>query len=278
MTTTHHEAEQFRLDDAPHSPTLLDVVRSEWLKLRTLRSTFWTLLVGIALVVGLGALLAWAQVATWDQLSAAEQRANPVDGTATALSGITFGQLALVVLGVLTVTGEFSTGGIRATLVAVPRRGRVVAAKVVVVGVVALVAGTAAAFLAFFASQPVLATKGFDVGLGDADVLRALFGAGLYLAASALFGLGIGLVVRSTGGAIAIALAALLVLPGLSALIPGSAGDEVQKFVTSNAGQVVFDTDPTASTLSPWAGYAVFTAWWLVLVLLGGWLLRTRDV
>jgi hypothetical protein len=273
-------ASSFAFGGPVHRPTLLDVIRSEWLKIRTVRSTFWTLAVVVAVMVGLGVLISWAQVATWDQLSESERQANPVDGTGTSLAGLLFGQLAMVVLGVLAITSEYSTGGIRSTLVAVPRRTRVVVAKVVVVGAITLVVGTVASFLAFFAGQAVLATKDFNDSLGDDQVLRAVFGAGLYLAACALFGLGIGLVIRSTGGGITIAVAALFVVPPLTLLIPGRWGDEVQKYVTSNAGQAVADTAASGPTdrLGPWAGYLVFTLWWVGLVAIGTWLLKRRDV
>jgi ABC-2 type transport system permease protein len=178
----------------------------------------------------------------------------------------------------MAITSEFSTGGIRSTLVAVPRRGRVVVAKAVVVGALALVVGTISSFVAFFAGQAVLATKDFQDGIGDPNVLRALFGSGLYLAACALFGLGIGLVIRSTGGGITIAIAALFVVPPLVGVIPGRWGEEIQKFVTSNAGQAVIETTTSPDRLGPWVGYLVFTAWWAALVALGAYLLRRRDL
>jgi ABC-2 type transport system permease protein len=271
-------AATFAFDAPVHRPTLVDVVRSEWLKVRTVRSTFWTMAVVFVTMVGFGALICFAQVATWDQLSTQQQQANPVNGTASSLSGLLFGQLAMVVVGVLAITSEYSTGGIRSTLVAVPRRGRLVVAKAFVVGLMALVVGTVSSFAAFFAGQAILATKDFHDTLGDAEVLRAVFGSGLYLAACALFGLGLGLIIRSTGGGITVAVAALFVVPPLVGVIPGRWGDEIQKFVTSNAGQVISETTVSPDRLGPWAGYLVFTLWWLALVALGTYLLRRRDL
>lgn len=278
MTATGGAASPFALDAPVHRPTTVDVIRSEWLKLRSVRSTFWTLAVLVLVMVGFSVLVCAAQVATWDQLTAQEQAANPINGTSSALAGLSLAQLAVVVLGVMTITSEYSTGGIRSTFTAVPRRHRVVVAKAVVLAVSTLVVGLVASFVAFFVGQLILSTKGFDVGIGDPDVLRAVFGSGLYLAACALFGLGIGLIVRNTGGGITIAVASLFVLPPLSLLIPGTVGDEIQKYVTSNAGQAVATTGSSADRLSAWVGYLVFTVWWLVLVAVGTWLVRRRDV
>ena len=271
------EAGSFAFDAPVHEPTVFDVIRSEWLKLRSVRSTYWTMAVVFVAMVGFGALLSFASVATWDQLTAEQQAASPVNGTTTALSGALFGQLAMVVIGVLTITSEYSTGGIRSTLVAVPRRNRVVVAKAVVVGLLALVVGLLSSFVAFFAGQAILATKNFDAGIGDPNVARAIAGTGLYLAGSR-FGLGVGLVIRSSGGGITLAIASLFVLPPLALLIPGSAGDEIQKFLPSNAGQAITDTVTAPDRLGAWVGYLVFTLWWVVLLVVGSWLLRRRDI
>ena len=270
MTAT--DASSFSYDAPAHHPTLLDVIRSEWLKLRSVRSTFWSLAVVVAAMVGFGVLICWAQVAT------ISQQTEPIDGTESSLAGITFAQLAMVVLGVMTITAEFTTGGIRSTLVAVPRRGRLVVAKALVVGVTALVVGTVASFLAFFAGQAVLATERVHDSIGDPGVLRAVAGSGLYLAACALLGLGVGLIVRSTGGGVTAAVALVFVVPPLTFLIPGRVGDEIQKYVTSNAGRPVTLATPESGQLGPWVGYLVFTLWWVVLVAVGTWLLKRRDV
>jgi ABC-type transport system involved in multi-copper enzyme maturation permease subunit len=272
------EAGSFAYDAPVHQPTMVDVVRSEWLKLRSVRSTYWTMAVVFVAMVGFGALISFASVATWDQLTAEQQAASPVNGATTALAGALFGQLAMVVIGVLTITSEYSTGGIRSTLVAVPRRNRVVVAKALVLGFLALVVGMVSSFVAFFVGQAILATKDFDVGIGDPNVARAVAGTGLYLAGCALFGLGVGLIIRSSGGGITLAIASLFVLPPLALLIPGSAGDQVQKFLPSNAGQAITDTVTQPDRLGPWVGYLVFTVWWVVLLAIGSWLLRRRDI
>jgi ABC-2 type transport system permease protein len=269
---TATDAPRFALDAPVHHPTLLDVIRSEWLKLRSVRSTFWSLAVVVVAMVGFGALICWAQVAT------IADQPEPIDGTESALAGLLFAQLAMVVLGVMAITAEFTTGGIRSTLLAVPRRGRLVVAKALVVGVTALVVGTAASFAAFFVGQVVLATERVHDSIGDPGVLRAVAGSGLYLAACALLGLGVGLLVRSTGGGVTAAVALLFVVPPLTFLIPGRVGEEVQKYVTANAGRPITQAVPDSGQLGPWVGYLVFTLWWVVLVAVGAWLLKRRDV
>lgn len=278
LPATSAAASPFALGEPVHQPTALDVVRSEWLKLRTVRSTFWTLAVTVVVMVGFSVLVSVLQVATWDQLTAEEQQANPIDGASSALAGLSMAQLAVVVLGVMVISSEYSTGGIRSTFTAVPRRTRVVVAKAIVLGLSTLVVGTVASFAAFFVAQLILATKDFEVGLGDPDVLRAVLGGGLYLAACALFGLGVGLIIRSTGGGVTISVAALFVLPPLTLLIPGDVGEEIQKFVTSNAGGNIATTGSSPDRLGPWVGYLVFTLWWVVLLGVGTWLVRRRDV
>jgi len=257
-----------------HRQTLLDVIASEWIKVRTVRSTWWALGVAFVLTVAFGALLSWGVAATWDPSGGM----GDVDALSTSLAGMLFGELALVVFGVLFITAEYSTGGIRATLVSVPKRSRVVVAKTIVVAIVALVVSTVTVMVSFFIGQALLASNGLSVGVGDTNVLRALVGSALYLTAAALFGLGIGLVVRSSGGGITAAIAGLIVLPSLSGLLPGQWGQNVGKFITTNAGRQITLIDTNAGSLSPWVGYAVFLAWVAALLVIGTILLRRRNV
>jgi len=253
----------------------MDVVASEWLKMRTIRSTWWTLGTALVLTIGFGVLLSAATAA----ISGSEDGPSlgAVDAVSTSLAGMLFGEVTLAVFGVLFITSEYSTGGIRTTLVAVPRRSWVVVGKAVVVGVATVVVGAVAVFVSFVAGQALLATQGLSVGIGDPGVLRALVGSALYLGAAALFGLGVGLVVRNTGGGITAAIVGLVILPSLGALLPGRVGDTVAKFITSNAGRQVTFVEPAANGLSPWVGYAVFVAWGVALLVAGTILLRRRD-
>jgi hypothetical protein len=256
-----------------HNQTLIDVIASEWLKIRTVQSTWWALAATFVFTVAFGALLTWGVASTTDL-----QEIGSIDALSTSLAGMLFGELALVVFGVLFITAEYSTGGIRATLVSVPSRIRVMVAKTVVTAVVALVVSTMTVFVSFFIGQALLAGEGLSVGLGDTNVLRAVVGSALYLTCVALFSLGIGLVVRSSGGGITAAIAALIILPSLSGLLPGQWGQNIGKFITTNAGRQVTLVETSAGSLGPWVGYAVFLGWAAALLVVGTILLRRRDV
>ena len=189
-----------RTEPGYRPPTgFLDVLRSEFLKLRTVRSTFWTLTVAVVSNVGLGAVTAGVLAG---RLSASER--VTADGVRLALAGIHLSQVAFGVLGVLVITSEYGTGMIRATLSAVPQRRAVLAAKALVFAVTALVVGTLSSFGAYFAFQAALPTgDGLKSTLAEPGVLRAMFGGGLYLAVLGLLGLGLGAVIRVSAGAIA---------------------------------------------------------------------------
>ncbi|MEV4255774.1 ABC transporter permease subunit [Spirillospora sp. NPDC049652] len=252
-----------------------DAVAAEWIKIRTVRSTFWTLLAGIVVTVGLSVLLAWFFVSAYDQLSTRER--FRFDPTAYGLAGINFGMVAFGVLGVLVVTGEYATGMIRTSLTAVPRRTRLFAAKALVLGVVVLVVGEIVSFAAYFLSQLVFASRSLDEGLGADGVLRAVIGGGLYLTLIALFALALGMLLRHTAGAVTTVLGLLFVLPIIGSFLPGDLGRTVRKLLPSNAGGAIMNTRPSADSLSPWAGLGVFALYTAVLLVAALVAFRRRD-
>jgi ABC-2 type transport system permease protein len=255
--------------------TFGNVLRSEWTKLRSLRSTWWTVLAALVLCIGLSLLIDWAIVANWDQASEADRATfDPVNNS---FNGVSLGQLAIAVLGVLVVSSEYSTGGVRATFIAVPRRLSVLGAKAVVMALLGLAVGLVVAFVCFLASQAIFSSQDIDTSLGGSGVLRAVVGAALYIAACGMFGLAVGALLRQTPGSISAVVALLFVLPLLTLAIPGDIGDTITKYFTANAGQAITYVKTPAESLGPWAGYAVFTVEWLVLLVLGGLLLRRRD-
>jgi hypothetical protein len=254
---------------------LTNVLRSEWTKLWSVRSTMWTLLTMFVVTVGLGVLIAWGISSNINQMSAADRAT--FDPTTLSLAGLSFGQLAMVVLGALFLTTEYSTGGIRTSLTAVPRRLRVVAAKAIVLAVVTFVAGVITSFVAFFIGQAFFGSVDLAASLGDPGVLRAVIGGGLYLLASALFGFAIGVLLRHSAGAITAGVALLLVVPPLTMLLPGDWGDAVTRYFTSNAGQQITAVTSVGDVLSPWNGYLVFTLWWVVILAVGSVLMVRRD-
>lgn len=254
---------------------LPQLVRSEWTKLWSLRSTGWSLLAMLATTVGFAALICWGTADSADQMPEAER--VTFDSTAISLAGLAFGQLAAAVLGVLIISSEYSTGAIRSTLVAVPRRLRLLAAKALVLLAVVLVAGTLTSFAAFLVGQALLAPAGLDTSLDQPGVLRAVFGGGLYLTASALFGLALGTLLRQTAGSIVAAVAGLLVVPPLTMLLPGSWGQAVSKWFTSNAGQQITAVQQSGDVASPWPGYLAFCLWGVVILAVAMVLMKRRD-
>ncbi len=255
--------------------TYLSVLRSELTKMSTLRSTRWTLLALVVATVGIGTLFAWGSAYGYHDASPHDQAA--FDPVGNALGGLVFGQLAIAVLGVLTISGEYGTGAIRGTFTSVPRRGLVLAAKATLVASAGLVFGLISSVAVFFTSRPIYQHYGLAQSLGDHGVVRALIGGGLYVAASGLFGFAVGALLRNTAGAITTAVAALLVLPGLTALLPGSVGNVIQRYFTSNAGQQVALTVKTDNALGPWSGFAAYCAWWAVILAVATVLVQRRD-
>ncbi len=256
--------------------TFPNVLRSEWTKFWSLRSTTWTLLATFVVTVGFSALISWGTSTNLDQLNARERAT--FDPTNNSLAGIAFGQLAIAVLGVLVISGEYSTGGIKATFTAVPQRIKVLLAKALVLGGTALVIGVLTSFAAFYVGQLFFARQHVEAHLGDPHVLRAVIGGGLYVLGSAMFGYALGALIRHTAGAITAGVAILLVAPPLTNLLPGGWGDAVTKYFTSNAGQqitAVVRADNKA--LTPWPGYAVFTVEWLIILVAAAALVRRRD-
>jgi Uncharacterized protein conserved in bacteria len=243
-----------------------DVLRSEWTKLRSVRSTVWLLGGTLLLTVGLGVLL---------PVIGSNVGRLASDPVTLSLSGTTFASLLTAVLGVLVMSSEYRTGMIRTTLLAVPRRGRVLAAKAIVLTVVVLVLTLGALLPTFLVGQAILGERG--VGLGEPEVLRAVVGAALYLAACALFGLGLGALIRHTAGGVVAVFMLLVLLPQMANLLPDGWGEQVYRFFTSNAGQQVLLRKPAPGLLEPWAGFGVFCAWVAVALAAAAVLLHRRD-
>lgn len=259
------------LDGTATRVTLPRIVNSEWIKFRTLRSS-WLMLGGAVLaMVALGLIIGYNTGKNWTGL-------QPEDAApSSVLQGFFLGQLLMGVLGVLFVTGEYGTGMIRSTLAAVPRRVPVVVAKSIVFGVLALVAMVPAAFGAFFAGQAFLSHYGHGTSLTDPGVLRVVLGTGIYLALVGLLGSAIGWIVRSTAGGISVYVGIVLVLPLLAGLLPGKLGKDVVEYLPSTAGQSFSTSVHTSGTLSPWPGLAVLVAWVVAALVLAAVLLRRRD-
>lgn len=251
------------------------VARSEWTKLRSVRSTLWALLITLLLIIGIGILVCVVFESRWPHLSAHERsHFHPLQAS---LAGVNFAQLSLGVLGVLVMTAEYSTGSIRSTLAAVPRRLPVIWAKVLVFGVVAFLVSLPAVFIVFFAGQSILTGQHINTSISHPGVVRALFGAALYLMVMGLFGLGLGSIMRSTAGGIASLAGLVFVLPPIIGLLPSSVSNSVDPYLPSNAGGAVWTINPDPNTLAPWAGFGVFCAYAAVAIAIAAVLMARRD-
>jgi ABC-2 type transport system permease protein len=251
------------------------VARAEWTKMRSVRSTIWTLLVAIGLAIGFSALVGVTQVNSWDTIDPAE-RAR-FDATSFSLSGLFLAQLAIGVLGVLMVTSEYATGQIRATLAATPQRLTVLAAKAFTFVGVVFVVGLISSFSAFGTGQAIFSSKGIDASVSDPGVLRALIGGALYLAAVGVLGLGLGTIIRRTAGAITAVVGLLMILPIVTMFLPASWNDHFGKYFPARAGMSVFNVVPDPTSLSPWIGFAVLLTYVSASLTVGGFLLARRD-
>ncbi len=253
-----------------------DVLRSEWTRLRTVRSTYWTLLGAAVTMVGLAAVICSVVIAQFDKLTAAEKATfNPVTNS---LAGAGLAQLAVGVLGVLIITNEYASGMIRTTFSATPQRVTVLAAKAAVFAFVTFIVTTLAAFAAFFVGQAILSGKNLGISVGAPGAVRSIVGTGLYLSVLGLLALGLGTLLRKTAGAIAALFAILLIVPVIVGLLPSSVNG-IQKYLPSNAGQeIVFGSgQSTGDVLSPWVGFSVFCLYALVTLAIAGAVLVRRD-
>jgi ABC-2 type transport system permease protein len=254
--------------------TQVRVVRSEWAKLRALRSTWWCALIAVVMIVGLGAAIAGSGVPY--KISAGNSAAG---GVTISLVGILFAQLVLGVLGVLLFSGEYATGMIRATLAVVPSRLPVLWAKLIVLAGLMLPLSLLAAVAEFFVAMALESSRGGSaISLTDPGVLREVAGAALYLTVIAVIGLTLGGLLRRTAAGLSVFAAVFLVIPLVTAYLPPSIKG-FAPYLPSNAGGDVWGAGKLFGgyQLGPWTGFAVLCGYAVVLVGLAAWRLRRRD-
>lgn len=254
------------------------VLRAEWAKFWSVRSSWITLAIAVVLLIALGAIAS----ATYSPDVTAQggppgPGSGDQDAVSLALLGVTFASLAIGVLGVLSSAGEYTTGMIRSTLTAVPRRLPVLWSKAAVIGPITLVLTTLGALAAFQLGTLGLDGEKIALSLGDDGVLRSLAGAGLYLALVAVAGVALGVLLRSSAGAIAVLVGVLLVLPGLASLLPDSLYDNINPYFPSNAGSAMYALHQSSDALSPGAGLAVFAGWVALTLAAAAWRLVKSD-
>ncbi|MFL6072640.1 MAG: hypothetical protein ACJ73S_04505 [Mycobacteriales bacterium] len=238
------------------------VARMEWIKLRSLRSVWWTLAITVAGAVG---------IATTVGL---KTRNGHGDLTNNALAGVSVGLLGLGVLGVLVITGEFTSGAIRSTFAVAPRRTLVLAAKAAVFGGMALAAGELAAFIAFVAGTATLPARITAPPLGQGAVFRAVALSGVGLCLVALLGLGLGTIVRHTGAAVGVLLGGVFAGTQIAGAISRALLPYVPIGLVGGSLGAVQHQD---GTIGPWPALGVLSLYAAVALLVGGWLLARRD-
>jgi len=265
VTTRAHAARPIRLTQAR-------VARSEWIKLRSLRSTRWTMAAFVVVTAGTGMLLCGTALSRLNE--------GKHVGTSTAalsLYGAYLAPITIGVLGVLLATGEYSSGMIRATLSAVPRRLAVLWAKAGVFAAIALVASEITLIVTFLAGQALLAHTHAGASFADHGVARAVLGTGLYTTTVGLFGIALGFVIRNTAGAISTMFGVMLMLPVLANVLPAEWAGHIARYLPSNAGQAIMAVQPLPDTLAPWTGLALFAGYTALVIAAAAICLKRRD-
>ena len=250
------------------------VLRSEWTKIRSVASTVWTLGLAVVVTIALGMLISILSKNDYDNLSREDK--ITFDPTYISFAGMSLGQLAMIVFGVLVVSNEYNTGMIRTSLAAVPQRGTFLFSKVAVAALLAFVVGIATSFVAFFLGQAMLGE--YKAHLGDPGVLRAVIGGGLYMTLIAMFSMGVAAMLRSPMLSLGILMPFFFLISSIHGNV--SATKKIGRFLPDQAGSKImqvkspFDDD---TPYGPWGGLGIMVAW-TALALLGGYvLLKKRD-
>jgi ABC-2 type transport system permease protein len=252
------------------------VAFSEWTKLHSLRSTRWSLLAAVVLGIGLPCLFAAVTSSHWGSMSPHERAdRHPLD---IALAGVNVAQLAIAVLGVLVITGEYSTGMIRASFTAVPKRLPVLWAKAGVFAVVTFALMLPTVVIAFFASQAILSKHDIlQISFTHPGVARSIVGGAGYLVLLGILALSIGAIVRNTAGGIATFAAIFFVIPPLMNVLPASWNHAISPYLPDAAGRTMFSLTTGSDSLHPWPGFALFLGYTVLALAIAAVLLVRRD-
>ena len=274
MTVTLPVPRDYTPAAAATSVGISNVVRSEWTKLRTVRSTYWTAAVAVLATIVIGILVTVQQE---HDLVRHPGSLGGFDPVLTALTGFFLAQVAVGALGVMTISSEYGTGMIRATLGAVPQRCTLLAAKAAVFLVATFVVSEVLSFVAFFVGQSILHPSGAGVSLGDPGIFRAVFGGGLYLTGVGLLAFGLGALIRHTAGALSAFFGVMFASTALVDLLPTDWRNHLIHYMPINAGSQIMNTQPNSGALSPWHGFAVLCCYGAVALLAATVLIGRRD-
>jgi ABC-2 type transport system permease protein len=252
----------------------IQVIRSEWTKIRSVASTVWTLSVAVVVTVALGMLISALAKHEFDRMGARERLA--FDPTFISFAGMSLGQLAMIVFGVLVVSNEYSTGMIRISLAAVPQRGTFLFSKIAVATGLALAVGLATSFVTFFVGQAVLGD--LKASIDDPGVLRAVVGGGLYMALIAMFSMGIAAMLRSPMLSLGVLMPFFFLISNVLGNV--DATKKVGRFLPDQAGSKIMQVVPPVDDdvpYGPWGGLGILVLW-VIVALVGGYvLLKKRD-
>jgi ABC-2 type transport system permease protein len=277
-----------RMPATAGNATFAGALRSEFTKIKSVRSTYWTLFALVVVTVGLGALASWG--------ATRNPHGPDFDPTMQSLGGLYLSQLVIGVLGVLVITSEYSTGMIRTTLATMPRRGTMIAAKATIFALVSFVTGLITCFVSFFLGQALMSGKHriggisnghavvssitLNTSLGQPHVLRAVIGGALFLTVCGMLAFGIGLLVRHTAAGISIVVVLMFVIEILVNLLPSSWQNDVDRWIPGQAGAQIWTTVPNhgpPNLFDAWNGFAVFCGYALIALIAGVLLFRKRD-
>ncbi|WP_123967515.1 ABC transporter permease [Streptomyces sp. TLI_185] len=256
------------------SMAAMQVVRSEWTKIRSVASTVWTLSLAVVVTIALGMLISALSRHEFDKMS--RQDRLTFDPTFISFAGMSLGQLAMIVFGVLVVSNEYSTGMIRTSLAAVPQRGTFLFSKIAVATGLALVVAMATSFVAFFLGQAMLGSH--RASIGDPHVLRAVIGGGIYMTLIAVFSMGVAAMLRSPMLSLGILMPFFFLISNILGNV--DATKKIGRFLPDQAGSKIMQVVPRIdedSPYGPWGGLGIMVLW-AVAALAGGYvLLKKRD-
>jgi ABC-2 type transport system permease protein len=259
--------------------TPITVLKSEWLKLRTLRSSWALMIIAFGALAGIGIALSWSTIADFSHMHGREL--DHFNALTDSMTGFELSTLAIGVLGILFMAGEYSTGQIRSSLGAVPKRLPVLFTKAGLLAILTFVTMLPAALITFFVSQKILSKQHIQTTWSTPTVARTVIGVALYLTVIAVIGVGLGALIRNIAGGIAAFVGIMIVLPAIAGGLPVRWGDRINKYLPSNAGRALlnFQSDFQSSNLNfkPWTGFTVFVAYALALLAIAAVMLKRRD-
>ena len=252
------------------------VIRSEWKKLRSLRSTRWCLLLTVVIMLGAPIIYSLIEMSQWSTLSHHDR--TTFDSIDAAAGGHYLAQLAVGFLGVLTITGEYATGMIRSSFMAVPRRLPLLWAKLIVFAAVVFTLLLISSVIAFFATQAIVSVHHVNQSITAPHALRVVIMTPVIITIVGMLSIALGALTRSTAGGAAILVFLMFVLSGVAALLPASISNDVNPYLPINAAYTAatstFDPGPHLST---WGGFGIFCALVAIIIACGAARLRHGD-